>query len=82
MKNHSLSLPIEYNAAYLIQFIYLCTMVSSKYKNVYTPNPREYKRKKQWLAKIQRNGISLRKYFKTEREAGEAIELFLKECHL
>lgn len=53
-------------------------MVSSKHKNVYTPNPREYKRKKQWLAKIQRNGITLRKYFKTEREAGEAIELFLK----
>lgn len=57
-------------------------MVSSKYKNVYTPNPREYKRKKQWLAKIQRNGKSLKKYFKTEREAGEAIELFLKGCHL
>lgn len=54
-------------------------MVSSKYKNVYAPNPREYKRKKQWLAKIQRNGIILRKYFKTEREAAEAIELFLKE---
>lgn len=53
-------------------------MVSSKYKNVYTPNPREYNRNKQWLAKIQRKGKALRKYFKTEREAGEAIELFLK----
>ena len=53
-------------------------MVKKKKKNVYVPNPRNYKRKKQWLAKIQRNGISLRKYFKTEREAGEAVELFLK----
>ena len=53
-------------------------MVSSKYKNVYVPNPRYYKRKKQWLAKIQRNGIKLEKYFKTEREAGEAVELFLR----
>ena len=52
-------------------------MLSLRYKNVYVPNPRDYNRKKQWKAKIQIDKDLLKKYFKTEKEAAEAVDLFL-----
>lgn len=51
--------------------------MKSKYANVYCPNPRDYRKKSQWRARIKINGETYDQYYKTEKEAAIAIDKIL-----
>jgi len=51
--------------------------MKSKYKNVYAPNPRHYRKRNQWRARIRINGIIYDGYYHTEKEAALAINQIL-----
>lgn len=51
--------------------------MKSRYKNVYAPNPRHYRKKDQWRGRIRIDGIVYDGYYHTEKEAAIAIDKIL-----
>lgn len=51
--------------------------MKSKYSNVYCPNPRDYRKKNQWRARVRINGVVYDQYYKTEMKAALAIDKIL-----
>lgn len=51
--------------------------MKSRYKNVYAPNPRHYRKRNQWRYRIRIDGVIYDGYAKTEKEAARNIDLIL-----
>lgn len=51
--------------------------MKARYRNVYAPNPRHYRKKDQWRGRIVINGVTYDGYYKTEKEAAIAIDKLL-----
>ena len=51
--------------------------MKSRYANVYAPNPRHYRKKDQWRARIRIDGEVYDQYYHTEKEAAIAIDSIL-----
>ena len=51
--------------------------MKSSFKNVYAPNPRHYRKRNQWRARIRINGEVFDQYYYTEKEAAIAIDIIL-----
>lgn len=51
--------------------------MKSRYKNVYAPNPRHYRKRNQWRYRIRIDGVIYDRYAKTEKQAALAIDKIL-----
>jgi hypothetical protein len=51
--------------------------MKSKYKGVYEPNPRHYRKRNQYRGRIRIDGIVYDGYYATQREAAIAIDMIL-----
>jgi len=51
--------------------------MKSRYKNVYAPNPRHYRKRNQWRGRIRIDGVVYDGYYHTEKEAATAIDKIL-----
>tara|TARA_R110000868_G_scaffold409979_1_gene696768 strand:+ start:1853 stop:2050 length:198 start_codon:yes stop_codon:yes gene_type:complete len=51
--------------------------MKSKYKGVYEPNPRHYRKRNQYRGRIRIDGIVYDGYYLTQREAAIAIDKIL-----
>lgn len=51
--------------------------MKSNYKGVYEPNPRHYRKRKQYRARIRIEGVVYDEYYETKREAAIAIDKIL-----
>tara|TARA_R110000868_G_scaffold118291_2_gene313832 strand:+ start:567 stop:764 length:198 start_codon:yes stop_codon:yes gene_type:complete len=51
--------------------------MKSRYSNVYAPNPRHYRKKDQWRARIRIDGVIYDQHYHTEKEAATAIDKIL-----
>lgn len=51
--------------------------MKSKYKGVYEPNPRHYRKRNQYRGRIRIDGVIYDGYYATQREAATAIDKIL-----
>ena len=51
--------------------------MKSKYKGVYEPNPRHYRKRNQYRGRIRIDGVIYDGYYATQREAAIAIDKIL-----
>lgn len=51
--------------------------MKSRFKNVYAPCPRHYRKRNQWRGRIRIDGVVYDGYYKTEKEAATAIDKIL-----
>lgn len=51
--------------------------MKSRYKGVYSPNQRHYRKKNQWRGRIVINGVTYDGYYPTEKAAAIAIDKIL-----
>lgn len=55
--------------------------MKTKYKGVYAPNPRHYRKRNQWRGRIRINGTVYDDYYPTQLEAAKAIDKILIRHH-
>lgn len=51
--------------------------MKSRFRNVYVPNPRHYRKRNQWRARIRIEGVIYDQFYNTENEAAIAIDKIL-----